>query len=478
METLSRRQSDLLNYVADVRSSRTAGPTLREIAAAFGLCVGSVQRHLAALKRKGYLSADRYARRGLRLTQGRRDWKVRKDWQGDFEKRVGAKLRGQTDLVRIFAIVRESLRVWLDVERADLVLCDPHRGELRESSHFGVPSILGPQSSVQGPQSKAKAVDHGPRTEDRGLGLDPLLDRAFRRRRSVTASDPHRIAVPVPGRDRPLGVLMLEDRRRAGGFDEVMAARAAMAAAALAPAIEHGTLQGELQRGIRLQAALVKLCRTVNSVGEFKGILRDIYDIVAGLVDAPAFVIAARDDAGQWWMILEIDHVDGARFERIEALAVEMDNSEALRTVRTQPYWIRHRTPEQVRELEARGPDYNASGFGAIGHRHKRSASFLYVPFRSGGEIIGYLSAQSYAFNAYTVQDAEDLLLIGEYIGIAVQNAWREARLREKFGGLDRELTEIAAAAGDAARPRLETLAKALAAARAGGPGPVRYLTR
>ena len=470
METLSRRQSDLLTYVADVRSSRGAAPTLREIAAAFGICVGSVQRHLAALKRKGYLSADRYARRGLRLTQGRREWKVRRSWQGDFEKRVGAKLRGQTDLVRIFAIARENLRVWLDVERADLVLCDPHRGELRESSFFGVPAD-------RGPQSEGGAVDSGSGPGARGPGLDPLLDRAFRRRRFVTASDPPRIAVPVPGRDRPLGVLRLEDRRRTGGFDEVTVARAAMAAAALAPAIEHGTLQGELQRRIRLQAALVKLCRTVNSAGDFKGILRDVYDIVSGLVDAPAFVIAARDEAGQWWMILEIDHVDGARFERIEALAVDMDNSEALRTIRTQPYWIRHRTPEQVRELEARGPDYSASGFGAIGHRHKRSASFLYVPFRSGGEIIGYLSAQSYAFNAYTVQDAEDLLLIGEYIGIAVQNAWREERVREKFGTLDHELETIAAEAGPAARPRLLALAKSLAAARAGGPGPVRYLT-
>ena len=36
----------------------------------------------------------------------------------------------------------------------------------------------------------------------------------------------------------------------------------------------------------------------------------------------------------------------------------------------------------------------------------------------------GYLSAQSYGYNAYAIRDAEDLNLIGEYIGLALQRAW------------------------------------------------------
>jgi GAF domain-containing protein len=147
--------------------------------------------------------------------------------------------------------------------------------------------------------------------------------------------------------------------------------------------------------------------------------------IVSGPVDTPVFVIAAKDDEGQWWILLRTDIVDGKPWEDTTVSHALLGGNEALLAIQTQPYYIRHRTPEEVAALEAGGRKAGKDGWLAIGNTAKRSRSLMYVPLRSGGEMIGYVSAQSYRFNAFSIRNAEDLILIGEYIGLAVQSAWR-----------------------------------------------------
>ena len=513
MDALTRRQLDVLNYIAEVQSGRGTAPTLREIGSAFGVCVASVQKYLRALAKKGFVSIDPRARRGIRLTSTRKDWKVRQGWQGDFEKRLGAKLRGATDIAEMFSLVREELRAWLDVDRAELFVLDPQSRELRDSSTFGVdpaaarsgaPGPTVPPDSLVGiafRRRKPVVADAQSRTE--------LLEaeRARRRERAVQApesssaggggrppratDDPGRLlacaAVPVLGRERVVGVLRL-DERRPEGLDEGKLTRAAMAATALAPALEQGTLHAELQRRIRLQAALVELCRAINTVTDFQKALRDVYGIVNTLVDAPAFLIAVRDDAGQWWMLLETDNVDGKRVESSRPRPITIGHTEALEAIRNSPFWIRHRSPEEVRSLEEKGPAAKDKGLNPTGHVQKRSRSILYVPLRSGGEMTGYLSAQSYKFNAYTLRDAEDLILVSEYIGLAARSALREelgraraAAERRTLDRLDRlpgELRSLAAGPANV-QTRLEALATELETLQAErSQDPAKLLTR
>ena len=125
---LTPRQMEVLNYIVEMRSARGVTPKLGEIATAFGVSVGSVSHYLRSLRRKGYLTVARYAHRGIRLTRGRREWKVRRSWQGEFDRRIGSKLEGETDLVRIFGTVGADLQAWLDVDRAELFVHDPQIG--------------------------------------------------------------------------------------------------------------------------------------------------------------------------------------------------------------------------------------------------------------------------------------------------------------------------------------------------------------
>ena len=441
MEPLTRRQQDVLHHITDVRAAKGTSPNLREIAAAFSISIGSVYDHLSALRRKGYLTIDRNAHRGVQPTRSRREWKVRQGWRSDFEKRFGARLSGGTDLSGIFAIVREEFPAWLEVERAELLVHDAARRVLRNELFYSPRSSeSGRGASPTGDPSTSPKAGAGPRTGDAGEGI---ADRALRRRKAVIEGNV--AAIPIPGRDHLLGVLRLEVGR-SGVPDEALLTRAGLAAAAVVPALERATLDAELRHRIRLQSALVSLCRTVNRGGDLLPILRDIHGLVSELVDTAYFVIAAKDDDGKWWNLLERDVVDGKPWEFPGTQPSDVHKNEGLRTIQTRPYYIKHRTPEEVRALEGRGPGHvSPDGWGSTGNLQKRSRSILYVPLRSAGEWIGYISAQSYRYDAYTIRDAEDLILVGEYIGLAVQDAWRRQRERAELGTLRTHVKELKA---------------------------------
>ncbi len=164
---LTPRQMEVLNYIVEMRSARGVTPKLGEIATAFGVSVGSVRHYLRALVRKEYLTVDRYAHRGIRLTRGRSEWKVRRTWQGEFDRRIGSKLEGESDLAKIFTIVWGDLQSWLDVERVDLFVQDPHHRALKGRSFYE------PRPEGDGGREAAES------------GPGSVVERAFRRRRVV-----------------------------------------------------------------------------------------------------------------------------------------------------------------------------------------------------------------------------------------------------------------------------------------------------
>lgn len=453
MDPLTQRQLEVLGYIADAHAARGASPTLREIAAAFDVSVPRVQAYLRIFRAKGYVATGRYVRRGIRPIGSRRAWKAHQSLQGDFDRRIGAKLRDAVDLGRVFDVVHDDLRAWLGADGADLYLPDAHRRELRASAFYG---SLKPGA----PAMAAPVAEEG----------SPVA-RAFRRRRPVVEGNI--AAVPVLGRERAVGVLRIDVKRRGvdpstgstspttsppgaerRAFSDATLSRAGMAAAALAPALERATLHAELQRSIRAQTALLELVRAVNSVRGFRDFLREVKRIVHTMVDATLFLIGARDEAGQWWMLMETDEAeDGTKFESTAPRTIVIGHWEALSAVQTRPWWIRNRTPEEVRALEASGPSVTSTGF-----KNRRSRSILYVPLRVAGETVGFISAQSYRYNAYSIREAEELVLIGEYVGMAVRSALRDEqaragreRDRRRLERLDREEAEARArpAAGD-----------------------------
>ena len=429
MEPLTQRQLEVLNYIADAHAARGASPTLREIATAFDVSVPRVQAYLRIFRTKGYVATGRYVRRGIRPLGSRGAWKSRQSLQGDFDRRIGVKLREAVDLGRVFGIVRDDLRAWLGADGADLYLPDAHRRELRESAFYaslkpGAPAMAAPVAEAGSP-----------------------VARAFRRRRPVVEGGV--AAIPVLGRERSLGVLRIDAKLRGAApstpVDDAMLSRVGMAAAALAPALERAALHADLQKSIRAQTALIELVRAVNSVRGFRDFLREVNRIVNTMVDATLFLIGARDESGQWWMLMETDEAeDGKRFESTAPRTIVIGHWEALSAIQVRPWWLRNRTPEEVRTLEAQGPSVTSTGF-----EHRRSRSILYVPLRVAGETVGFISAQSYRYNAYSIREAEELVLIGEYVGMAVRSALRDEQARAgrerdrlRLERLDREEAE------------------------------------
>ncbi len=71
-EKLTRRQKEILRFVADCVKHQGAPPTVREIAAWFGMrSPASALRHLRALEAKGFLRRRPRAARGIELIQER-----------------------------------------------------------------------------------------------------------------------------------------------------------------------------------------------------------------------------------------------------------------------------------------------------------------------------------------------------------------------------------------------------------------------
>ncbi|BDQ03970.1 transcriptional repressor LexA [Ignavibacterium sp.] len=67
---LTDRQKEILSYIQKFVEDNGFPPTLREIAAHFGLAsTFGVKRHLDALKKKGYLKVESYASRAITLNK-------------------------------------------------------------------------------------------------------------------------------------------------------------------------------------------------------------------------------------------------------------------------------------------------------------------------------------------------------------------------------------------------------------------------
>ncbi len=68
MQILTIRQKQILEYLRDYQAEHGYPPSFRETASFFKINLGTVQDHLKALTRKGYLSREVNRSRGLRLT--------------------------------------------------------------------------------------------------------------------------------------------------------------------------------------------------------------------------------------------------------------------------------------------------------------------------------------------------------------------------------------------------------------------------
>jgi repressor LexA len=67
MDKLTVKQQRILNFIEKHRIEQTYPPTLKEIADKFGITIGTVQDHISALQKKGYLERKKDIARGFKV---------------------------------------------------------------------------------------------------------------------------------------------------------------------------------------------------------------------------------------------------------------------------------------------------------------------------------------------------------------------------------------------------------------------------
>lgn len=73
MKTLTERQREVLDYIAQFTDDNVYPPTVREIGEHFGISLRAVQDHIAALQKKGYLTQAQKRSRSLRVIRDERE---------------------------------------------------------------------------------------------------------------------------------------------------------------------------------------------------------------------------------------------------------------------------------------------------------------------------------------------------------------------------------------------------------------------
>lgn len=66
---LTKRQADILKYIATHHIVKRRSPTLKEIADKFSIGTNGVVGHLSALKKKGWIAQDQFVARSIVLSK-------------------------------------------------------------------------------------------------------------------------------------------------------------------------------------------------------------------------------------------------------------------------------------------------------------------------------------------------------------------------------------------------------------------------
>jgi len=82
MDTLTKKQKRILKFIERFSSENSYPPTLQEIADKFSITIGTVQDHIYALNKKGYLDRKKDKARGFKViknSEGVESYKSKKD---------------------------------------------------------------------------------------------------------------------------------------------------------------------------------------------------------------------------------------------------------------------------------------------------------------------------------------------------------------------------------------------------------------
>ncbi len=171
------------------------------------------------------------------------------------------------------------------------------------------------------------------------------------------------------------------------------------------------------ERRSKAFAELGKRMGEVRSPKEAAKIIVDVADQLIGWDSCYLVLYSGQEDAVT--PILAMDIIDGKRKEDFQSYGEGEPGVYMRQAILEGGFLIlREKDPKSVESI-------------TFGDRSRRSTSLMFVPVREKDKVVGVLSIQSYALNAYTQKDLETLQALADHSGGAFERIFSEERLRE-----------------------------------------------
>ena len=190
----------------------------------------------------------------------------------------------------------------------------------------------------------------------------------------------------------------------------------------LAPAIERELHEAAKRRELTTRSvAFSRLGQSLSSATspqEAARIITGVADELIGWDSCFLYLYASTQD--KFYHAFDVDVVDGKRTE-LPGVDWGLELTPMLKHVLACG-------PQLVLRDEAR---FNIEELRPFGDKSRPSASLLVVPVQNGAQMLGFLSIQSYATDAYNEEDLGTLKTLADYCGGALERIRLEKQLLE-----------------------------------------------
>ncbi|HEX9371912.1 MAG TPA: GAF domain-containing protein, partial [Roseiflexaceae bacterium] len=230
------------------------------------------------------------------------------------------------------------------------------------------------------------------------------------------------MGVPVIYRGRTIGVLsvMTVPRRDFSRDEELLLSGMADQAAI---ALQNAQLFEERERRIAELTTLNSISQAINATLDLNELLRSLHSGIGEVLDIGISFIGLHDLATRR-LTFPIARIDGQDYEDDEVLVLDAPDTLAARVVLEQRPILLN-TIEEVEALEPTPADQGPP----------RIASYLGAPIMLGADVLGMITVQSTAPNAYDENDQRFLMTVASQAATALANARlfdeRERRIEE-----------------------------------------------
>ncbi len=192
----------------------------------------------------------------------------------------------------------------------------------------------------------------------------------------------------------------------------------------------HREQQAQIQSQLRREAVLTNLGDKLNAATSPRDAAMVIADAAQKTLGWDSFALRLCDESLQ--KSRPVIHIDTFNGERRETPIVDHAVSPLMRKVFEEgPLLILRKTGEEP-----------SSGMVPFGNTDRRSASLLFVPINNGDKVVGILSIQSYAPDAYDQQSLQVLQKLAGHCGGALERIRTQELLRQAHDELEFRVKE------------------------------------